>query len=185
MVYGFPELEECLGAEERLLEASKGRPRFLYGLCAAGVGAVFVFESVRLLARGSLGYGLGELLAGLGLLYMALWLLYYKRRVSVGVTEKELLVLDIDLLGRRKALRRIMVDSIGRAWLFKSTVMFGKKKSGEIRITYKDGKEEVLPELENAEYVLEEMNNALHLVREQHRSALDGRVRELRSELLQ
>jgi len=155
---GIETVKQALRENETLLEGSNGGPRLLYGGCAGLAGIIMVVESLRLLYRSPF-LGFGELALGSVLVYTAYSLMYLSTRNVVAVTNQRIVCVRAGILKSRQT--NIPLEDIKTATLFKSTVMFGNRHTGEIRIVLRNGRTVVLPYLSNAEYVLEAVGEAM------------------------
>lgn len=155
---GIETVKQALREKEILMEGSNGGPRLLYGGCAGLAGIIMVVESFRLLYSSPF-LGFGELVLGSVLVYAAYSLIYLSTRNVVAVTDQRIVCVRAGILRSRQS--EIPLEDIKTATLFKSTVMFGNRHTGEIRIVLRNGKTVVLPYLNNAEYVLEAVGEAM------------------------
>ena len=147
------EVDEQLNETECIVEYSERKPRLVTGISLFVVGAPAVWEPV---VRGFFSAALvAEFLFGLLLVYLSVWTLILCGREYVCVTNQRVLYRKVNALGKRGKVLRFPLDNITEARLCKISVMYRKRHSGEILLTFGNRKQCNLPFLQNGQYVLD------------------------------
>lgn len=149
-------LKEKLRDSESVREFSYRKSALLAGISFIFIGVVTLLDMCTNFFSRSIFILLASLGASLILLYIGFWLVQCTKKEYVFVTTQRLVYQKVNILGRYGREISIPLSDISKARLYKSTVMFRAKSiSGDIVLTLKNGKKQLISNLNAGEHILE------------------------------
>lgn len=148
----YPWMKELLQADEIPQAVSFQNADLFHGIIIVFLGIFCVVSPVlRLKGYGPLPAML-LILAGIALIWLGIWLICFRKRGYMIVTQRRVLHRKINLFGRDGKLLEIDRRSIVRVRFLKSTVMYRiGRADGAIAITLDQNKTIVIPDLRDGE----------------------------------
>ena len=151
-----PQMAALLQSGEYPIAFSRRKPDYLFGVCMCFIG---IFAAADTLVHpntfGNVFYVLAVMLAGAVCVWFGIRALYLTKNTYIAVTDRRIIIQNIDLLGRPRKAESIPRSEIKRARLLKSTVMYRiRREDGAVSFTLQSGRTVVVSGVQDGEGIL-------------------------------
>lgn len=149
-----PWMRALLHAEEKPLGFSYRNAEVMHGGFAALLGAFCVVDAVLQFQGFPAALAVLVILIGIALLWAGVWLLCFRKRSYIIVTNERVLWRKINAFGKDGKLVEISRADIQRVRYLKSTVMYRiRRKDGAVALYLKNGKTVVISGVRDGETI--------------------------------